>query len=516
MSVFSNTSIKFRLIMLITVISAVSVLLTTIIITLVGIINLRENLQERLGVTAKIVGDRNAAFIDFGDPIGAGNNLASALSVDPAILLACLYDGEGNAFAAYPSPPSPDTKNVCPTKALPEFLPRIEQELIKVNRQIQNKRDNSLVGTIYLVSDEREVNTFIEKQIIIALAVAAAVSLFAYILALSLQRGISKPILRLTRTAQEISLYKDYKVRAEAPGDIHNSKNEINTLIKAFNTMLDEIGERERELVKKNAELIKAKEAAESANRAKSQFLANTSHELRTPLNAIIGFSAIFINQIFGPLGNDKYLEYAKDINDSGVHLLDIINDILDLSKAEAGKLALNFEEMPIEKCIKKCVTIISERAVEGQVTLNTEIPKGIPYLVADRIRFIQIVLNVLSNAVKFTEPGGSVTIKVRTQESGDMVTDFYVDVIDTGIGMSPEHVTKAFQSFGQVDSGLNRKYEGTGLGLPLTRKLIELHHGNILVKSELGKGTTVTLHFLANPTLIPEVVERNERARSD
>jgi signal transduction histidine kinase len=201
-------------------------------------------------------------------------------------------------------------------------------------------------------------------------------------------------------------------------------------------------------------------------------------------------------------------MEYAHDINDAGVHLLDIINDILDLSKAEAGKLALVFEEVHVERAIAKCITILSERAAEGQVNITTDIPKGLPYIVADRLRFIQIILNVLSNAVKFTPPGGNVNITVRPEMRGGAVTDFHITIKDTGIGIAPENLQKVFQSFGQIDSGLNRRYEGTGLGLPLTKKLVELHHGNITLESEPGNGTTVIMHFIANPTFVNELID--------
>ncbi len=271
--------------------------------------------------------------------------------------------------------------------------------------------------------------------------------------------------------------------------------------------MLSEIDARNIQLRKQYDELAKAKELAESANKAKSQFLANISHELRTPLNAVIGFSSILMNQLFGPLGDQKYLEYAKDINSSGAHLLDIINDILDLSKAEAGKLTLNYEEVHIAKAINKCLTIISDRAQKGKVTVTTEVPKMLPMLIVDRLRFVQIILNILSNAVKFTNEGGKVHLAVHTNEVEGVVTEFIITVQDTGIGMSKEGLEHAFQSFGQVDSGLNRKYEGTGLGLPLTKKLLELQHGSITIDSELGSGTLVTLVFPAMP---PDGTEYN------
>jgi len=208
------------------------------------------------------------------------------------------------------------------------------------------------------------------------------------------------------------------------------------------------------------------------------------------------------MNQLFGPLGDAKYMEYSKDINESGSHLLDIINDILDLAKAEAGKLTLNLEEVHVGKAIAKCVTILSDRATKGKVVIALDVPRNLPPLMADRLRFIQIVLNILSNAVKFTEEGGKVHIRASLREGTHQMA---IVISDTGIGMAKEDVDKAFQSFGQVDSGLNRKYEGTGLGLPLTKKLMELHGGGISIDSEPGVGTRVTLMF---PLTQPEAPE--------
>jgi PAS domain S-box-containing protein len=238
--------------------------------------------------------------------------------------------------------------------------------------------------------------------------------------------------------------------------------------------------------------LHQAAQQAEIASRAKSEILANMSHELRTPLNAIIGFSDLMIQEVFGPLGHLKYEGYVSDIHVSGEHLLDLINDILDVSAIEAGELVLHEEPLDVEEILTACTRLIGARATKGQVKVATEIAPALPALYADGRRLKQIVLNLLSNGVKFTQEGGSVTIEAAIDSAGDLI----LAVIDTGIGMDEAGIAKAMQRFGQVESQLDRKYEGTGLGLPLTKSLVELHGGQLCIKSKPGHGTTVTVRM--------------------
>ena len=232
--------------------------------------------------------------------------------------------------------------------------------------------------------------------------------------------------------------------------------------------------------------------SAIEASNAKSSFLSNMSHELRTPLNAIIGFTGAIKAEIFGPVGNDKYLEYIDHIGSSGQHLLELINDILDVSAIEAGKLELHEDNIVVDDLVEASIQFIKARAEQKQIHLHTDIQTALPMLYADTRRMKQILLNLLSNAVKFTPDEGTVTLSVSQNNGGGHV----FITTDTGIGMSDVELAKAMVQFGQVDSCLNRKEEGTGLGLPLTMGLVELHGGMLDIISEKGVGTTVTLTF--------------------
>jgi signal transduction histidine kinase len=291
----------------------------------------------------------------------------------------------------------------------------------------------------------------------------------------------------------------DIGVLARAFGQMANRLREtIQSLqLQADDTSLANEQLRQENDLRKQAEraLREAMVKAESASRAKSRFLANMSHELRTPLNAVIGFADILGNEMMGPLGSPRYKEYAEDIRASGSHLLQLINDILDLSKIEAGKLDLHEEWLVLGEVIESARAMVAEKAVRQGLLLRVDVPAALPRLLADRRLTLQVLLNLLSNAVKFTPTGGRISIDAfRADDLG-----LAVRVGDTGIGIAEADIPIVLQPFGQVEGAFQRSHDGTGLGLPLSLSIMQLHGGRMDIASRPGEGTKVTIHFPAS-----------------
>jgi len=249
-----------------------------------------------------------------------------------------------------------------------------------------------------------------------------------------------------------------------------------------------------KELAGLNVQLAEAKRRAEEANRSKSDFLARVSHELRTPLNAIIGFSEIMSDELFGPVTPPRYAAYARDILSSGRHLLDLVNDILDLARVETGKMSLRDEPIRLGELSARMLRLVAPSAEEKGLALAAELGPDLPLLFADQRAVKQMLLNLLANAVKFTLPGGKVALRIHQDGGGRVV----LTVADTGIGIAPQNIARCLEPFDQVDNVLTRRFAGSGLGLAITKALVELHGGGIELRSTVGLGTEVRLIFPA------------------
>ncbi len=309
-----------------------------------------------------------------------------------------------------------------------------------------------------------------------------------------LAQGFSRPIQRMTALSESIGS-GDFQSRLPV-----ESSDELGTLSIQFNKMADQVQDYTTSLAQKVSEKTAQ---LELANRHKSEFLANMSHELRTPLNAVIGFSDVLTDEYFGPL-NEKQHRYLRDINESGQHLLTLINDILDLSKVEAGRMDLDLTEFALSHAIDNAVVLVRERALRQQLQLKQSVPDEVGTVVADERKFKQILINLLTNAVKFTPPGGS--IAVSACRTGD---EIQVTVHDSGIGIAAEQHEAVFHEFTQLRSAAVDRHEGTGLGLSLVRRLVELHGGWIRLESAPGKGSAFTFS-------IPQPAATGSAARVD
>ena len=293
-----------------------------------------------------------------------------------------------------------------------------------------------------------------------------------------------------------LSHHVRYALRnSQLEDELFQSDQALRARIADLEKARNELERQRRNLLLLTEQLRTGTDQANAANQAKSEFLAAISHELRTPLNAIIGFSEVMQSEALGPIGSPKYQEFARDISASGQHLLDLINDILDLSKIPSGNAMLWEDDIEVSDVIRSVLKMVEEEANGKNVKLELECPDELPKLHADRRKLKQILINLLANAIKFTETGGKIMIRTWCEAASGHV----FQIIDNGIGIAPKDIPKTLAKFDQVDSDLNRKYKGAGLGLPLTKVLVDLHGGCLDLQSEIGIGTTVTVRFPAD-----------------
>jgi signal transduction histidine kinase len=299
---------------------------------------------------------------------------------------------------------------------------------------------------------------------------------------------------RFDRFFKDLPITKEHATRAGRTLQIRRRAMPDGAVLSVYSD-ITEIKETERKI-------LHARSQAEAANRSKSEFLANMSHELRTPLNAIIGFSEIISNELFGPLDNPRYLEYIKDILASSLHLLSIINDVLDMSKIEAGKIELAKASVTLRAVTGDVVRMLRERAQNRGISLISSFGSDDIVIWADERALLQILLNLLSNAIKFSPDGGTVTIRLAAERSDSAV----IEIEDRGIGMTEEEQQRALQPFGQAKPVITREFGGTGLGLPISKGLVEAHGGTLTIRSAPGAGTLVRISLPTGASLpVPE-----------
>jgi signal transduction histidine kinase len=422
---------------------------------------------------ARAVWERNDVLI--------ATHAAPAL-IDPDLIGIFIYDREGQALAEFGSDTS--SKGVALIGETP----------------IRYAAGTSLeyAGKLVIVMSDASIRATAKSRILgligFAVLLTAAIVLAAQV-AFDLVIG---------RALRELHAAID-STRLGAPRDEVNwsGTDEVDRVIEAFNRMqrrhaayetaLDEARiDLEQRVEERTGELKRARDEAQAANRAKSPFLANMSHELRTPLNAIIGFAEVLKKQKFGPLGDERYDSYAEMVRTSGTHLLDLINDLLDLSRAEAGGLVPSEATVALDSQIRRAIHMSAAQIEARELTVTLEIDDAVPPLRADAKLILQLVSNLVTNAVKFTASGGSITIGAAIDDRRSVS----IYVADTGIGIPKDQLDKVLEPFTQLDTSLHREHHGAGLGLPLCRAIAQAHGGRLAIESELGAGTRVTASF--------------------
>ncbi len=493
----NSFGLKIMLLIVTTSGSAVLLVIGTILTT--DVIRLQQSAADNLTAQANTLANHSVAALMFSDQDAVAETLG-ALKHIPNIAHASIYNTDKTLFVTYERKANGEYQ--INTSGNADAFPEGNRGALTISQPIVF--DQERLGTLYLVYDLTQHYRQLNRKSAMAIGAGLFAMAVSVLLAMRLKKTLTRPIHELSRVAVHVAKTKDYGVRVAK-----YMNDEIGALTDTFNGMLSEIqarnaqlervrGELKNRVEERTADVNRAMAEVQAATQAKAEFLANMSHEIRTPMTAILGYTDILLEDKFSP---EKRAEYLHTIQRSGQHLLKVINDILDLSKIQAGKLDIEHLRISPIEAITEVASLMRPRALEKGLTFDVDYCGNIPKTISsDPTRLRQVMLNLLSNALKFTHEGG---IRIRTKLITRGNTKNHclrIDVIDTGIGMTPEQQKKLFNAFTQADTSTTRRYGGTGLGLIISKRLAQMLGGDIIIDSTAGKGTRTSLTLATGP----------------